>query len=125
MYRPFNPNPCAVLVGDCVVRAVSAVTGQDWDSTYINLFLQGFMMCDMPSSNAVWGEYLKRNGFTKHVIPDSCPQCYTVQDFCEDNPKGTFVLATGSHVIAVIDGDYLDSWDSGNEIPVYLWRKEK
>ena len=82
-------------------------------------------MCDMPSSNAVWGEYLKRNGFTKHVIPDSCPQCYTVQDFCEDNPNGTFVLATGSHVIAVIDGDYLDSWDSGNEIPVYLWRKEK
>lgn len=124
MYVRYNPNPNASLVGDCVVRAVSAVTNQDWDSSYINLCMQGFMMGDMPSSNQVWGEYLKSKHFSKHVIPDTCPQCYTVKDFCSDHPHGTYVLATGSHVIAVIDGDYLDSWDSGSEVPVYLWKKE-
>lgn len=125
MYKQVNLNPCASRVGDCVIRAVGIVTNQDWDTTYLSICLQGFIMCDMPSSNAVWGEYLKNKGFTKHVIPDTCPDCYTVQDFCLDNPRGTFVLATGSHVVAVIDGNYLDSWDSGSEVPVYLWRKEK
>lgn len=120
MYKQHNTNPCRNSVGDCVVRAVSIVTEQDWDSAYIALCVQGFQMCDMPSSNHVWGEYLKSQGFTKHVIPEYC----TVREFCENNPRGTFVLATGTHAIAVIDGDYLDSFDSGREAPVYLWRKE-
>lgn len=125
MYRSANPNPCQNLVGDCVIRAVSIVTGQDWDTTYVDVCKQGFQMCDMPSSNHVWGEYLKGKGFTKEVVHDGCPQCYTVREFCADHPRGTYVLATGTHVVAVIDGDYLDSWDSGGEIPVYLWRKEQ
>lgn len=124
MYIRHNPNPCQTLVGDCVIRAVSTVTGQDWDTTYVDICKQGFQMCDMPSSNHVWGEYLKSKGFVKEVVHDGCPQCYTVREFCADHPSGTFVLATGTHVIAVINGDYWDSWDSGGEIPVYLWRKE-
>ena len=28
------------------------------------------------------------------------------------------------NVIAVIDGDYYDSWDSGNEVPIYYWKQE-
>lgn len=27
-------------------------------------------------------------------------------------------------VVAVVDGDYYDAWDSGNEIPLYYWRKD-
>jgi hypothetical protein len=25
-------------------------------------------------------------------------------------------VGTGTHVVAVIDGDYYDAWDSGNEV---------
>jgi hypothetical protein len=78
----------------------------------------------MPHANVVWGEYLYKQGFRKGAIPDTCPNCYTVRAFCADNPIGTFLLATGSHVIAVIDGNYYDTWDSGNEVPIYYWRKE-
>ena len=81
-------------------------------------------MFDMPSSNAVWSEYLKRCGYKRYVIPDTCPDCYTVKDFCRDNPRGKFLLATGSHVVAVKDGDYFDAWDSGNEVPIYYWSKD-
>ena len=28
------------------------------------------------------------------------------------------------HVVTVQDGKYYDTWDSGNEIPVYYWEKE-
>lgn len=123
-YINFNPNPSKKLVGDCVVRAIAKVTNQDWQSTYIGIALQGFTMNDMPSSNAVWGAYLYSKGFRRAVVPNTCPDCYTVREFCEDNPEGEFLLATGTHVIAVIDGDYYDTWDSGDEIPVYYWRKE-
>lgn len=119
-----NPNPEKNLVGDCVIRAISIVMGREWEDVYIDVVLQGFMMKDMPSSNAVWGSYLHRMGYRRTVIPNTCPDCYTVKDFCEDNPQGTFILATGTHVIAVKDGNYFDTWDSGNEIPIYYWKKE-
>lgn len=124
MFIKYNPNPQRKSVGDCVVRSVSKVLDYDWERTYIELAVQGFMMCDMPSANAVWGAYLRNNGFTRHVIPDNCPDCYTVSDFAEDNPHGKFILATGSHVIAISGGNYYDTWDSGSEIPVYYWSKE-
>ena len=124
-YIPFNPNPIRNSVGDCVIRAISKVTNQDWDTTYLGIALQGYIVKDMPSSNMVWGGYLYSKGFNRYVIPNTCPDCYTVKDFCEDNPRGTFLLATGTHVVSVIDGNYYDTWDSGDEVPIYYWRKEK
>ena len=123
-YVYFNPNPAGQRVGDCVIRAISKLTGQDWEQTYIGVAVQGYISYDMPSSNAVWAEYLRRRGFRRYVIPDTCPNCYTVKDFCIDNPQGAFLLATGSHVVTVIDGDYYDAWDSGAEVPIYFWTKE-
>lgn len=119
----FNTNPVNNLVGDCTVRAISVLTDQTWDDTYLWLVTEGFVIKDMPSSNEVWGSYLKHNGFKKTVIPDTCPNCYTVKDFCMDYPKGRFLLSTGSHVIAVVDGNYYDTWDSGDELPIYYWER--
>lgn len=125
MFIKFNPNPAHNRVGDCVIRAISKVMDQDWDVSYMGVVLQGYIDKDMPSSNDVWGGYLYSKGFRKYTIPNTCPRCYTVRDFCIDNPVGTFLLATGSHVIAIVDGDYYDTWDSGDEVPIYYWRKEK
>ena len=120
-----NPNPGGSYVGDCVVRAISIATGKSWDEVFIELCLQGFKMHDMPSSNRVWNEYLKSKSFTRHIIPDTCPDCYTVRDFCGEHFKGTYILGTGSHVIAVKDGSYHDTWDSGDETPIWYWTKEE
>lgn len=120
----YNPNPNSNLVGDCVVRAISLATGTDWDYTYLGLAVKAFTLKDMPSSNSVWGAYLRDKGFKRYIIPNSCPDCYCVEDFCRDNPDGIFILATGTHVVTVIDGDYYDSWDSGKQIPVYFFKKE-
>lgn len=125
MWVQSNNNPDKALVGDCTIRAISKAIGKPWDDTYIYLAVQGFKMKDMPSSNRVWGEFLYNNGFRRFIIPDSCPNCYTIKDFCEDHKDGKYVLATGTHVVCVADGNYYDSWDSGDEIPIYYWRKEK
>ncbi len=124
-YRFYNPNPDGKFVGDCVIRAITKVEESDWDSIYIAVVVKGLMHHDMPSSNDIWGKYLKSKGYTRHLIPDSCPDCYTIAQFAYDNPLGRFAVATGSHVVAVVDGDYYDAWDSGNEVPIYYWAKEK
>lgn len=124
----YNPNPQDLRVGDCVIRAVSKATGLTWEQTYAKIVVYGFMMSDMPSANRVWREYLKDNGFNRYLIPDSCPNCYTVKDFCNDNPNGTYILGidgnNSGHVVTVINGNYYDTWDSGQEIPDFYWRKE-
>ena len=117
----FNKNPKGKKVGDCVIRAISTALHQDWDSTYIGIMLEGFTLKDMPSANNVWGEYLKKAGYERRVVPSTCTYCYTIRDFCEDHQEGRYIVATGSHVVAVIEGNYLDTWDSGDEIPVYYW----
>jgi len=120
-----NPNPIRNLVGDCVIRGISILTNSSWEDTYLEIVVQGYFMYDMPSSNEVWSSYLKSRGYKKKIISNTCPDCYTVRNFCEDNPYGRFLLATGTHVIAVIDGNYYDTWDSGDEIPIYYFTKEE
>lgn len=123
MYIDYNPNPVGRRVGDCSVRAIAKALDVDWETAYAMIASNGFAMGDMPSSNSVWGAVLRQNGFKKQAIPNSCPDCYTFADFARDNPRGTFVLGTGSHVATVVDGNLYDSWDSSDEIPVFVWYK--
>lgn len=122
MYRFYNPNPEGKRVGDCVIRALTKVLGGDWTSNYMDVCLQGGVDYDMPSSNAVWGHLLRRKGFLMHALPH-CPDCYTVREFCRDNPRGEYILGTGSHVVAAVDGDYYDAWDSGNEVLTFFYSR--
>ena len=124
-YVRYNANPSFNHVGDCTVRAISKITGDSWDDTYTGLALQGFMLKDMPSSNHVWGAYLKANGYKRSIIPNTCPDCYTVKDFTMEYPDGAYLLATGTHVVTVVNGNYFDTWDSGDEVPIYFWYKEE
>ena len=124
MWKKYNPNPLGKSVGDCSIRAVSKVMNQSWVWTYIQLCIQGLLMGDMPNSDNVWGAFLRSNGFKRYAIPNTCPDCYTIADFTEDHPDGVYAVGTGSHVVAVISGSYYDSWDSGNETPIFYWRKE-
>lgn len=123
MWINYNPNPEKRNGSDCVYRALSKALNQTWEDTYWDLAVLGAEMGDAPIANHVWAEYLKENGFKRYIVPDTCPACYTVKDFCENHPTGLYVLGTGSHVVTVYHGNYFDSWDSGNEVPIYFWRK--
>ena len=125
MYVSYNANPDGNRVGDCTIRAISKVLGQTWEQTYAGVAVEGMAIYNMPSANVVWNNYLKRKGFKRYIIPDDLPEDYSVRDFCKDNPKGTFLLALERHVVAVIDGNYYDTWDSGDEIPIYYWHRKE
>ena len=125
-----NVNPRGIITGDCVIRAIATATGYSWDKVFWDLAHEAFDRAEMPSWNGTWWAYLKSIGFRKHPISDKCPDCYTIEDFCIDHPKGTYILYIPNssqgvgHVVAVRDGDYYDTWNSGNEVPLAYWRKE-
>lgn len=123
MWQYINKNPRGRAVGDCTVRAISMATNNGWAETYLDLCLFGLLMADMPSANAITAAYLKKNGFQRKNIPETCPDYYSVKDFCRDHKDGIFILGTGTHMVAVINGDYYDAWDSGDELPVYYFEK--
>jgi hypothetical protein len=123
MYRQVNLNPQGKNVGDCTIRAISAVLDMPWYAVYVDICIKGLELCDMPSSNDVWGRYLLDKGYTYTAIPNQCPFCYTVKDFCREHSHGSFVIGTGTHVVAVIGGDYYDTWDSGEKVVLYYFER--
>lgn len=123
MFIEYNPNPKAKRVDDCVIRAITKILDIDWDTAFLGVVIVAYAEKNMPSINDIWGKYLLSKGFTKHIIPNTCPHCYTVREFTEEHKEGAYILATGSHVIAVVDGDYYDTWDSGDEVPIYYFTR--
>lgn len=121
MYRYFNNNPCGRTVGDCAVRAISAAFDIPWEQAFDVLAESARAMCDMPSSDSVWGAVLRQMGFIREAIQGDV----TVEEFAEDHPRGVFVLGLGGHVVTVVDGTILDSWDSSNVPVIYVWRRDR
>ena len=125
MWRYYQPNPQGLNVGDCTVRSICAVTGLDWYTVHDALCDLSRSMADMPSADRVWWELLRRYGFTQKRMIDRCPDCYTVSDFARDHPGGIYVLGPHEHAVAVIDGQYWDSWNSGATVPTYYFTRRK
>lgn len=113
-----NPNPCNLLVGDCVIRACSISQNKSWTTIHSELSDLSRYRCNMPSANTIWGEYLERTMFYRE--PRSR---ITVKQFCLANPKGVYTIGTGTHAVTVIDGNYYDIWDSGDEKVLYYFER--
>lgn len=124
MWKYYQPNPCGRSVGDCAIRALSKALNLSWEDTYNLICRFGYNMCDMPSSDSVWGAVLRSYGFYKSAINSSYNN-YTAEDFCYDNPVGIFVLGFGGHVATVVNGNIYDSWDCSRDIPIYVWYKKQ
>ena len=123
MWIEYNPNPSRKKTEDCTVRAICKALGIDWGTAYDRLAYYGKRQGVLMNANSVWGSLLEDRGFRRIPLPNTCPRCYTVYEFARDNPEGTFVLGTGTHVVTVVDGNWYDMWDSGSEVPIVVyWR---
>jgi hypothetical protein len=121
MWISANPNPKGRHGSDCVIRAISIALNMSWYEAFDRLYLVAREDCNMPSDDNVWGHFLYLMGFKPLTLPTSCPQCVTVEEFTHIFPYGTYIIGTGRHAVAVIDGNYYDTWDSGDEICSFFW----
>ena len=123
MYSYYNPHPSKNRIGDCVIRALTKVLNKSWHEVYVDLCILGYVICDWGSSNSIWNAYLISQGFTRDIVSSDCPECYTIEDFCNEHPQGTYVIGTGTHCVAVVNGCVFDTWNSSGEIPIYYYKK--
>lgn len=123
MFIYLNANPSDIHTGDCVIRAIMTLEQQSWEKTMLELTAYSYFMHRIIDDNYVWETYLKDKGYRHIELLDTCPDCYTLRDFCELHPIGKYIVCTGSHVVAVMNGNYYDTWNSGNEIVRYYFRK--
>ena len=123
VYRSYNPNPARRITNDCVIRAISKLMNLDWLTVHDHIAKESRRKYDTMDANHVWIGWLKQRGYKLYPIQNECPDCYTVQDFCEDHPHGRYLLGTGTHAVAVVDGDWYDSFNSGDLIPTFYMHR--
>lgn len=125
MYQFYEPNPARSGAIDCAVRAIAKALDISWEKAYVMLSLNGFLMGNSNCADEVWGSVLRQHGFRRYLVPDSCPDCYSVEEFAEDHPKGTYVVKSENHVATVVDGVLYDSWPSQGKTVIFYWTKEE
>lgn len=117
-----NPNPEKKQVPDCVIRAICIALNKPWLEVSDELYSFARREYSVTCDDNVWGHYLYSLGFEPFLLPFSCPKCVTVKEFTKYYPIGTYIIGTGKHAVTVINGNYYDSWDSGEVVPSFYWR---
>ena len=125
-YKYYQPNSKDLKdkYGDCVIRALTKVTSKEWMQVFEELvpIAKGFQC--MPNSKPCYEAYLTQNGFTYQGISNAKgTKRPTVDRFAKDHPQGVYFLRVAHHCVAVVDGIYYDTWDSGAMSLYGYWSK--
>lgn len=122
-YKEYNANSRDNNTGDCVKRSLALAYGLDYDkvSNELNQIKRdkGRTAFNQPT---VFNAFIDRHGCQAKGKPQNfgIPADITVSEFCQRFPKGTYILLCGktsditSHMVCIIDGDFWDSWNSGD-----------
>ena len=118
-YVYFQPNKLDLKdkVGDCQIRALCKTLDKTWVEVFdlVTPICRQYQIMDVFSC-----DYDK----TKIALKDLCFEYMpvsnskgkkrpTVAEFAKAHPMGTYICKVQHHVVAVVDGKYYDTWDSG------------
>lgn len=123
-YKYYQPNDKDVKdqYGDCVIRALTKVTGKEWTEVFDELVPIAREMKCMPNGKQVYEAYLKANGFEYFGISNKKGMKRpTVESFAKEHTTGSYFLRVANHCVAVADGKYYDTWDSGMKSLYGYW----
>lgn len=115
-YQP-NDKDIKDQYGDCQLRALSKALGISW----LEAFDLSIPICREVQTYTLFGgscnvgkDNLAKLGFRYVGISNkrgtSRP---TVDEFAKAHPIGSFICKVAHHVVAVVDGKYYDTWNSG------------
>lgn len=114
-----NPHPENKRVKDCVKRAFTIATGEDYMAIQREL---NRIKRETNLGNDAWREFIKRRGWRKLSFPAEfgLPRM-NGKNFVLNYPKGIYVLRMARHLATVKDGKLLDTWDSSNKCVYNAW----
>ena len=116
-YQP-NAKDIGNEYGDCTIRALTKALGCTWIEAFdltipicrrehvANLF-------DAPAK--IRKQFLDELGFDYTGVSNKRgTKRPTVWEFAKSHSKGTYICNVAHHEVAVVDGKYFDTWDSGD-----------
>lgn len=111
------------IYGDCTIRALSKVFNCSWKEAFkkqipyclkyqVTSAFDCLTNCPTKQAKAI----LKELGFEYHSIKVSKgSKRPTVESFTKEHTTGRYIVNVARHVVAVVDGKYYDTWDSGDK----------
>ena len=122
VYYYYNCNPHHKRTDDCVVRAISASTGDSWEKTLRGLTDCCIKLGDMLHTPECYGKYLTNLGYVKQKQPSHKDGTkIRFKEFVKMF-NGTAVCNCGKgHVTYVADNAAWDIWDVSDEIVGSYW----
>ena len=131
VFTYYNANPKNKITTDCVIRAISTATNKPYNEVVMEIAeLQCKTGIDMDSKQGI-EKYLATLGWIKHKQPRKYDNTkYTGKEFCkyvQEHPFIPFryIIANigGHHIVAIIDGKILDTWNSSDGSIGNYWTK--
>lgn len=123
-FKNHNANPKNKKVADCVIRAISFGTGKSWEDTFMGLVDIALKKKCVPNEKVAYVPYMEENGFNpRKIVLNEFRKKPTVNSFCRDNKKGTYVLSVANHLVVVKDGYFYDTWDCGDKTVYKYWER--
>ena len=125
VFQFYNVNPRGRLTEDCVIRAITAATGKDYNDVVMET---ARLQCETGyQATGVKGlaNYMERIGWVKCQQPRKADNTkYTGEEFCRyltkySKSRGSMIANIGgNHTVAIlyIDGHFkvVDTWDSSD-----------
>lgn len=116
----FQPNDKDIKdkVGDCQIRALAKVLNKTWVEVFDLITpicreqqVMDIFSCDLKKTK----EALQRIGFEYTGVSNKRgTKRPTVDSFAKTHKAGRYIVSVAHHVVAVVDGKYYDTWDSGD-----------
>lgn len=119
-YVYYQPNKMDIKdeYGDCSIRAICKVFECEW----IEAFRMTLPLCEKYQVVPSCIFYSKHEKAIEEMlgmkkckvsVTKGCKRP-TVKKFATDHPTGKYIVGVANHVVAVVDGKYYDTWDSGD-----------
>lgn len=118
----YNRHPKGLKVKDCMVRAISTAFDKDYLETRrdLNRATKELGYGHYSDHNFIF-DYLKNYDRLLFKAQAGKPRV-KLAEFAKEYSKGTFIVSLRKHVVAVVDGYILDSWDSCYLTVYTAWR---
>ena len=124
MYKYYQPNLKDIKdeYGDCVIRALTKAYNKEWLEVFNELLPFAIENQCMPNSRICFENYIEKYGGVWERVKIVNHKRPTVSSFAKKHKVGTYILRVANHIVAVENGVYFDTWDSGNKSVYGYWR---
>lgn len=111
-YEFKNVNPKNRKTCDCVIRAITVVSGKPYETVYRDLFEVSLKTGYALDEKRVYEKVLEKYGFCKYSQPKRSDNTkYTIGEFDSVCKSKIAVISCANHLTAVVDGKLVDIWD--------------